>query len=52
MMIDKLWGYDDDVNDNTVEVYISFIRKKLLSLNSNVSIKTVRGLGYKLEMRE
>ncbi len=52
MMIDKLWGYDDDVNDNTVEVYISFIRKKLLSLNSNVSIKTIRGLGYKLEVRE
>lgn len=52
MFMDKLWGYDESVNDNTVEVYISFLRKKLTNLNSTVSIETIRGVGYTLRDNE
>ena len=48
-LIIKLWGYDSEVEYNNIEVYISFLRKKLTYLGSNVSIGTVRGVGYKLE---
>ncbi|MDD4547627.1 MAG: response regulator transcription factor [Bacilli bacterium] len=48
LIISKLWNYEDDVENNTVEVYISFLRKKLLNLNSIVKIETIRGAGYKL----
>jgi len=48
-LIAKLWGYDSDVEYNNIEVYISFIRKKLTYLKSNVSIVTLRGVGYRVE---
>lgn len=47
-IIEKLWGYDSEAEDNHVEVYISFLRKKLVHIDSAVSIVTVRGVGYKL----
>jgi DNA-binding response OmpR family regulator len=47
-IIEKIWGYDSDAADNNVEVYISFLRKKLKHLKSHASILTIRGLGYKL----
>lgn len=50
MIIEKLWGFDSDVEHNHVEVYISFLRKKLNFLNSGVIINTVRGVGYVLEV--
>lgn len=49
-LADKIWGYDSDTEYNNVEVYISFLRKKLKLLKSNVKIKAVRGIGYKLEV--
>lgn len=51
LIIEKLWGYDSEAEDNHVEVYISFLRKKLLFLNSEASINTVRNLGYILEVK-
>lgn len=48
-LIEKIWGYESDAEYNNVEVYISFIRKKLIHIHSNVSIKTVRGVGYRLQ---
>lgn len=42
------WGNDAASSDNYVEVYMSYLRKKLEQLHSKVSIKTVRNLGYKL----
>ena len=45
----KLWGYESDAEDNNVEVYISFLRKKLTHLHSQVRIKTIRMVGYCLE---
>ena len=50
-LIVKIWGYDSDAEYNNVEVYISFLRKKLGYIKSNVSIKTLRGVGYSLEAR-
>ena len=45
----KIWGYESDAEDNNVEVYISFLRKKLDHLHSRVRIKTIRMVGYCLE---
>lgn len=46
----KVWGTESDAEDNNVEVYISFLRKKLKHLGSRVSITTVRKIGYRLEV--
>lgn len=48
-LITKLWGFDSEVEYNNIEVYISFIRKKLSYLKSKVNIVTIRGVGYRLE---
>ena len=50
-LANKIWGYDSDAEYNNVEVYVSFLRKKLKILQSNVMIKAVRGIGYKLEAK-
>lgn len=49
LIIEKIWGFDSEVEHNHVEVYISFLRKKLQHLNSKVKINTVRGVGYTLQ---
>ena len=50
IIIEKLWDFDSEVEHNNVEVYISFLRKKLIFLNSSVHIKTIRRVGYVLEV--
>ena len=47
---EKIWGFDFDGEYNSVEVYISFVRKKLKFIQSKVIIKASRGLGYSLEV--
>ncbi len=47
--MERIWGYDTEAEINVVWVYISYLRKKLSSLNANVEIKAVRGVGYTLE---
>ena len=49
MIYDKVWGLDNDSMSNNLEAYLSFIRKKLKLINSNVSIKSLRNIGYKME---
>ena len=51
LFLEKIWGYDSDATENNVEVYIGFLRKKLKTLSSNISIVASRGLGYHLEVR-
>ena len=51
LFLEKIWGYDSDAIENNVEVYIGFLRKKLKTLSSNISIIVSRGLGYHLEIR-
>ena len=49
MLISKAWGMDSDAGDNNVEVYISFLRKKLRFLGSRVGIRNLQRIGYRLE---
>ena len=49
MIINKIWGYENNAEYNYVEVYASFLRKKLKLLKSKVKIKAIRGTGYKME---
>ena len=48
-LIRKVWGDDSDAEDNNVEAYISFLRKKISFLGSKVSVVTIRKVGYRLE---
>ena len=48
----SVWGYESEAEDNNVEVYISFLRKKLKHLKSRVAIKTLRMVGYVLQEAE
>lgn len=52
MIYDKVWGLENDSISNNLEAYLSFIRKKIKLIESNVSIKSVRGLGYKMEYKD
>ncbi|MBR1389838.1 MAG: response regulator transcription factor [Lachnospiraceae bacterium] len=47
--MDKIWGYDSEAELNVVWVYISYLRKKLTSIDAGVTIKATRNLGYSLE---
>lgn len=48
-IIEKIWGSESDVEYNNIEVYISFLRKKIASIAADVQIKTARGIGYFME---
>ena len=50
MLIVNVWGVESEATDNNVEVYISFIRKKLKYLHSRVGIKKLQKIGYRLEV--
>lgn len=50
-LMEKIWGFDSEAEINVVWVYISNLRKKLVSLDSNVEIKATRNAGYTLEER-
>ncbi len=47
-LADRLFSYDDDVSENAIEVYIGRLRKHLQP--STLSITTLRGLGYRLDL--
>lgn len=47
--MEKIWGYDSEVENNAVWVYISYLRKKIVQLESKVQIKVSRNIGYFLE---
>ena len=49
-IINKVWGFDCEIESNSIEVYMSFLRKKLNFIGANVTISTIRGVGYKLEI--
>ena len=46
--MDHIWGYDSDTESNVVWVYVSYLRKKLAAVGSNVKIKASRNAGYSL----
>lgn len=51
-IIVRVWGAESDAEDNNVEAYMSFLRKKFQYLGSKVTIGTTRRVGYRLEVRE
>lgn len=51
-LIVNVWGSSSDAVENNVEVYISFLRKKLRFLDSHVKITTLRRIGYRLEVAD
>ena len=48
-LLTRVWGADADASENSVEAYISFLRKKITHVHSKVQITTLRMLGYRLE---
>ena len=48
----KIWGYDTECDINTLEAYISFIRKKLKLVKSKITLKAIRNMGYVLEVED
>jgi DNA-binding response OmpR family regulator len=47
-IIEKIWGYDGEAEDNHVEIHISRLRKQLGYIKSKVLINSTRGAGYML----
>ena len=45
----KVWGINNEIESNNLEAYLSFVRKKLKAIGSTTTIKSLRGLGYKME---
>ncbi|MBQ4369374.1 MAG: helix-turn-helix domain-containing protein, partial [Oscillospiraceae bacterium] len=50
ILINNAWGSESEATDNNVEVYISFLRKKLKYLKSRVGIRNLQRIGYRLEV--
>jgi DNA-binding response OmpR family regulator len=51
-ILDYVWSYDAEVLGTSVDVYISYLRKKLIRGGQRDPITTVRGVGYRLESRD
>ena len=51
-IINKLWGFESEAEHNNVEVYVTFLRRKLTFLKSKVTIKAIRNMGYLLEYKD
>ncbi len=49
-LLTRVWGTDGEASENSVEAYVSFIRKKLTHIGSKVQVTTLRMLGYRLEV--
>ncbi|SEP65706.1 DNA-binding response regulator, OmpR family, contains REC and winged-helix (wHTH) domain [Lachnospiraceae bacterium NE2001] len=49
MIFDRVWGMDSDTLSNNLEAYLSFVRKKLKAVDANVTIKSLRNMGYRME---
>ena len=51
-IINKIWGFDPDVEEIRVEIYVSLLRKKLTLLEADIGIRTIRNAGYILQSKE
>ncbi|MGN0484845.1 MAG: response regulator transcription factor [Lachnospiraceae bacterium] len=52
LLLSHVWGADNTVEDGNLDNYIHFLRKRLKSLNSQTQIKTVHGIGYRIEKKD
>ena len=51
-LIEEIYGFDDEIESNTLEAQVSRLRKKLAELGGNVEIRSMRGIGYILRMTQ
>jgi len=51
-LIEEIYGFDDEIESNTVEAQVSRLRKKLATLGGDVEIRSMRGIGYILRMAQ
>lgn len=49
-IFNKIWGFDSNCELNTLEAYVSFLRRKLKNIGSKVTIKAIRNMGYRMEI--
>lgn len=52
VILDRVWGLEADVSSNNLDVYIRLLRKKMRPFEDVAKIKTIRGIGYKLEVQD
>ena len=52
LLLTKVWGMDSDVEDGNLDNYIHFLRRRLKAVSSSICIRTIRGIGYRIEIRE
>lgn len=50
LLLAKVWGLDSDVENGNLDNYIHFLRRRLKTVGSSVSIRTIRGIGYQIEV--
>ena len=50
VLLNRVWGLDSDVEEGNLDNYIHFLRRRLKSVDSSLVLKTVRGIGYQLEV--
>ncbi|AWB43741.1 DNA-binding response regulator [Paenibacillus sp. CAA11] len=51
-LIDEIWGYDFEGNERTLDVHINRLRERFSADKHGFAIRTIRGLGYRLEVQE
>ena len=51
-IIDNAWGPSSDITSNAVDVYVGYLRKKIVSASAEIEIRTVRGIGFKLMIKD
>ncbi len=51
-LIEKIWGFEYKGNERTVDVHIKRLRERFAKLTNDIGFKTIRGIGYSLEVRE
>lgn len=51
-IVERIWGFDSNSEYNNVEVYVSFLRKKIAFIHANIRIRAVRGIGYTVEAEQ
>ena len=49
IILDRIWGLERDITSNNIDSYMKILRKKLQEVDGNIAIKTIRGIGYRLE---
>lgn len=49
LLLTRVWGLDSDVEDGNLDNYIHFLRRRLKAIGSSCRIRTIRGVGYRIE---